>query len=151
MGCLAHQYDGVCWKILWIFSISSRKTAPFWSPKSTFTSVWAALQPSFVLASRGLAACERKGNLATKKKGSCSPGKCERYLESYVSLRTKIQQSRNLTSVLTESPPSSSLCSTSRRKTATQLMAWIIHRRVEIDHTGYPCVSSNSNWPHIHQ
>lgn len=91
------------------------------------------------------------GKVIHPNKGSYSPGKCERHLKSYVSLRTKTQQSRNLTSVLTASPPSSSLCSTSKEKTATQWMAWIIHWRVEIDHIGYPPICIKLNCPGIHQ
>ncbi len=87
------------------------------------------------------------GKVIHLHKGSYSPGKCERHLKSYISLRTKSQQSRNLTSVLTASPPSSSLCSTSREKTATQWMAWIIHWSVEIDHIGYPRICIKLNRP----
>lgn len=43
-------------------------------------------------------------------------------------MTTTRQRSRNLTSVLKASLSSSSLCSTSREKTATQWNAWIIHQ-----------------------
>lgn len=65
---ITYLYDGVRWKILFIFSISAIKTVLFQVKKSTFASVPAALRPFIMLASRGFTACDRKGNSAKKKR-----------------------------------------------------------------------------------
>lgn len=115
------------------------KNCPF-SRQETFAPIQAAMRPSIMLASRGFTVCDRKSNSPLKRKlQPWQVWKTPR--ELHQPEKKKNEQSRNLTSVLTASRPSSSLCSTSREKTATQWMAWIIHRRVEIDHISYPVLS----------